>query len=245
MGLRKKILGHRISTTSVAFTKEDMEHFRGVDWIEVHERLTLVALRMFEASRFADDERVLESFGVGFEDLPQDLITKILDPEYPKLTWNAAIRGPATTLEVTKFLSKVLQNDFLDMVRANRSKRQRSIHVPTEGEDVRLRVDPADPAAALDDDVLHRLTFAPLRKRLDDDFIVRPDDELQLYLMLQFDGERYVPYKPQDAAQELGVDVKKIYLLKEKFERRLHRLFRKELEVADVEKREPLHDQAR
>ncbi|MEO8035826.1 MAG: hypothetical protein ABI837_15425 [Acidobacteriota bacterium] len=220
-----------------------MEEFREVDWNEVHERLLAVSLRMFAASRFADSERVLESYGVGFEDLAQEMIMKLHDPDEPKVTWNATVRGKATTKGVFIYLAAVLRNDFLDLVRAKRNKGQRSLYVPTEGDHVRLRVDPRDPDRLTDDSLTHNETHWSLRKRLDDDFVARPDDDLQFYVMLQFDGDRYVPYKPREAAEALGIDAKELYLLKDKFERRLRRLFKIEINAARAEERENSYEQ--
>ncbi len=219
-----------------------MEHFSDVDWIEVLERLTLETLRLFNASRFAEEERVLASFGDGFEDLAQNAILDLLDEANPKVTWSAS-RGPATTDGVIAYLRIVVRNDFYDRVRRKRLKGQRSLVKPTDNEDVEFIVEPLDPAPAVEDVLIRRETFEPLRKRLEDDFKARPDDDLQLYLMLQFDGDQYVPYTPRDAAVELGIDVKQIYLVKEKLERRINRLFKEELAAAIAEKDEKPYEQ--
>ena len=212
-----------------------MEQFKDVDWVEALERLTLEALRWFNSGRFATDERVLESFGDGFEDLAQEAILELLDERNPKVTWSAS-RGPATTNGVVAYLRAVIRNDFHDRVRRKRLKGQRSIERPAEGEDgVQFVVEPPDSGTSADDVLIRRETLEPVRKRLDDDFKLRPDENLQLYLMLQFDGDRYAPYTPAEAARELGMDVKEIYLLKEKLERRLHRLFKAELEAVRAE----------
>jgi len=220
-----------------------MEQFKDVDWIEVLERLTLESLRLFNASHFATEERVLASFGDGFEDLPQEVILGLLDEDNPKVTWSSA-RGPATTAGVAAYLRKVLRNDFYDRVRRKRLKKQRSIVTSTaDDEEVSYLVESPDPTPAVDDLLIRHEHVAPLRKRLDEDFKARPDEDLQLYLMLQFDGDEYVPYTPRDAAKELGVDVKQIYLLKEKLERRMNRLFKEELEAARAEAHERPHEQ--
>jgi len=220
-----------------------MEQFKDVDWIEVLERLTLDSLRLFNASRFATEERVLASFGDGFEDLPQEVILELLDEDNPKVTWSNA-RGPATTAGVVAYLRSVLRNDFYDRVRRKRLKKQRSIVMSTaDDEEVRYLVDPADPTPGVEDILIRHEHVAPLRKRLDDDFKARPDDDLQLYLMLQFDGDEYVPYTPRDAAKELGVEAKQIYLLKEKLERRINRLFKEELAAARAEGQERPYEQ--
>src|SRR4029079_14187350 len=168
-----------------------MEQFNDVDWIEVLERLTLESLRLFNASRFAIEERVLASFGDGFEDLGQDVILALLDESNPKVTWSSA-RGAATTAGVVAYLRKVLQNDFYDRVRRKRLKKQRSIVTSTtDDEEVSYVVEPVDPTRGTDDILIRHEHVAPLRKRLNDDFKARPDDELELYLMLQFDGDEY------------------------------------------------------
>lgn len=207
-------------------------HFSGVDWVEVYERLTLAAFRFFGAARFAGMERLLESYGDGPEDLANEVICALLDPENTSVTWSTTARGIPTTKGVVAFLEATMKHDYLDKIRAKRRKMQSSLYVPGETDDeVRLGIDPPEPEEDIETQLATRSTLEPLRKRLDDDFAARPDDELQLYIMLQFDGDRYVPYKPREAAQELGVPVERIYLLKEKFERRLLRLFRSELEA--------------
>jgi len=220
-----------------------MDQFKDVDWNEVHERLTHTALRLFNASRFASDERVLQSFGDGFQDLPQEAILDLLDQAKPGVKWNSAVRGPATTKSVAAYLSAVLRNDYLDRVRAKRLKGQRSIVKTTDGEDLEFVVDPADPAPTIEDVLARRQVFGNLKKRLDDDFKARLDDDLQLYVMLQFDEDRYVPYTPRDAAAELGIDVEQVYLLKEKLERRLNRIFKEELQAAHAAEQEGPYEQ--
>lgn len=220
-----------------------MEQFGDVDWIEVLERLTLESLRLFNASRFAADERVLASFGDGFEDLAQDVILELLDEENSKVTWSTA-RGRATTRGVVAYLEVVLRNDFYDRVRRKRLKEQRSIVSSTaDDDDVTYLIEPTDSARSVEEALMIRERVAPLRQRLDDDFVARPDNDLQLYLMLQFDGGEYVPYTPRDAAKELGIDVKQVYLLKEKLERRINRLFKEELGAARAEAHERPYEQ--
>jgi hypothetical protein len=218
-----------------------MEHFRSVDWPEVLERLTLEALRLFQASRFTRDG-VLASFGDGFEDLAQDVILAFLDETNPKVSWNAA-RAHATTDGVVAYLRPVLQHDFLDRVRRKRLKNQHNLVKASEDEEkVAFVVDPRDPSPDAEALLVRRETLAPLRKRLEDDFQKRPDDSLQLYVMLQFDGDDCVPYPPREAAAELGIEAPAIYLLKEKLERRLNRLFKEELNAARA-RQERLHEQ--
>jgi DNA-directed RNA polymerase specialized sigma24 family protein len=220
-----------------------MERFNNVDWIEVLERLTLESLRLFNASRFATEERVLASFGDGFEDLAQEVILELLDEENPKVTWSTA-RGPATTAGVTAYLRVVLRNDFYDRVRRKRLTKQRSIVTSTvDDDDVTYLVEPTDAARSVEEVLINHEHIAPLRERLDDDFKARPDEDLQLYLMLQFDSDEYVPYTPRDAAKELGIDVKQVYLLKEKLERRINRLFKEELDAARAEAQERPYEQ--
>lgn len=220
-----------------------MEQFKDVDWLEVLERLTLESLRLFNASRFAREERVLASFGDGFEDLAQKTILDLLNEDNPKVTWSAA-RGAATTRGVVAYLAAVLRNDFYDLVGRKRLKKQQSLVTSTaDDEDVAYLVDPHDSAAAVDATLIRHEHVASLRQRLSEDFETRPDDDLQLYVMLQFDGDEYVPYTPREAAKELGVDVKQIYLLKEKLERRINRIFKAELERTRAEVRERPHEQ--
>src|SRR6266511_4200545 len=214
------------------------EHFRDVDWVEVYERATLASYRMFASAGMVGADQALASFGVGPEDMAGEVVCALLDPANEKVVWNSAHRGAPTTIGVVKFLVTVLRHDFRDKVRANRRKRQDSIYTEREDEDgnVQLRVDPNDQT----DSVETRLIVASLRKRLDDDFLAKPDDELQLYVLTQFDDGRPMPYPPGEAATQMGVPVERIYLLKEKLERRLLRLFKAELEAAhlpDHEKR--------
>lgn len=205
-----------------------MEQFKGVDWIEVLERLTHESLRLFNAGRFAADERVLESFGDGFEDFAQTAIIDLLDEENSTVKWDAA-RGAPSTEGVLAYLKTVVKNDFLDRVRRKRLKGQRSLVTSANGSDtVEYLVEPSDPAP-LPDSALATRQPSTMRQRLADDFKARPDDELELYVMLQFDGESWAPYAPREAAQELGMDVKRVYLLKERLERRINRLFKDEL----------------
>jgi DNA-directed RNA polymerase specialized sigma24 family protein len=208
------------------------EHFRDVDWVDVYERVTLAALRMFAAAGMVGADHALASFGVGPEDMAGEVLCALLDPTNEKVVWNSAHRGVPTTIGVVKFLVTVMRHDFRDKVRAKRRKRQDDLYTDREDEDgnVQLRVDPRDQTESVET----RLIVASLRKRLDDDFLAKPDDELQLYVMTQFDDGRPEPYPPREAAAQMGVPVERIYLLKEKLERRLLRLFKDELEAAHL-----------
>lgn len=215
------------------------EQFRDVDWVEVYERVTLAAYRMFAAAGMAGAEHVLASFGVGPEDMAGEVVCALVDGTNEKVTWNSAHRGAPTTVGVVKFLVTVMRHDFRDKVRAKRRKGQDSLHAGREDDDgnVHLRVDPPDPTESVET----RLIVASLRKRLDDDFLAKPDDELQLYVLTQFDDSRPMPYPPREAAAQMGVPVERIYLLKEKLERRLLRLFKAELDAAHL----PEHEKRR
>jgi hypothetical protein len=210
-------------------------HFAEVDWVDVHERLVLAAFRLFRTVQFATDEPLLESYGAGPEDLAHDVLSAFLDPKNTSVMWNKTKYGNPTTQGVVAMLVTTMKRDFIEKVRAKRRKDQQSLYVPDEkGGGVRLRLDRKDPAESAEAQLARRAHYEPLRKRLDEDFTVQPDDELQLYVMLQFDNDRFIPYKPRDAAQELGIPVERIYLLKQKLERRLMRLFRTELEGSEA-----------
>lgn len=226
-----------------------MEQFKDVDWLEVLDRLTLESLRMFNANRFVSGERVLASYGDGFEDLAQRAILDLLDEDNPKLTWSA-VKGPATTRGVVALLSTALRHDYLDMVRAKRLKGQIPVVASTDDDDEVTHIrELTAPGAAADERLLKREEtrirhedIAQRRKRLDDDFKARPDEDLQLYLMHVLDGGDYTHHTPRDVAKELGVDVKQIYLLKEKLERRINRLFKEELAAAPAGEQERPHE---
>jgi hypothetical protein len=88
-----------------------------------------------------------------------------------------------------------------------------------------LSLDPADPEANIEAELVRLSEVREFRARLEADFAARPDDDLRRYVNLQLDGDRYTPYKPREAAEALGLSIETIYLLKERFERRLMRLF--------------------
>jgi len=210
--------------------KDTMGHYLDdVDWAEVHERLVLAACRLFSIAPLAGEDRVLESFGVGPEDLANDAICHLVDPENSAVRWDHAAHGLPTTRGVVKYLDAVIRNDFLDKVSAKRRKLQNPLYVGNGDDQVHLRIDPPDPTKSIEVELADRSVRQPLGERLQRDFAARPDDDLRRYVELQFDGDRFVPYKPRDAADLLGVPVENIYLLKEKLERRLLRLFRGEL----------------
>jgi len=203
-----------------------MEHFTNVDWVDVYERVTLAALRLFAADGMVGVDHALASYGMGPEDFAAEVICRLVDERDTGVTWKPE-RGTPTTEGVVKYLVVVLKRDIADKLRAKRRKRQDSMAVETGDEEPVLRIDPPDP----EPDVERRLIQQSLRKRLEDDFVAKPDDELQLYVMLQFDDAIPVPYPPREAAEQLGIPVERIYLLKDKLERRLHRLFRDELQA--------------
>jgi len=201
-----------------------MEHFTNVDWVDVYERVTLAAVRLFAADGMVGTDHALASYGIGPEDFAAEVICKLIDERDRSVTWRVE-RGTPTTDGVVTLLVAVLKRDIADKLRAKRRKRQDSMVVEVPDEEPVLQVDPID----REPDAEARLIQRSLRKRLEDDFLARPDDELQLYVMLQFDDTLPVPYPPRDAAEQLGVPVERIYNLKDKLERRLHRLYREEL----------------
>lgn len=215
-----------------------MEHFTNVDWVDVYERVTLAALRLFAADGMVGVDHALASYGMGPEDFAAEVICRLIDERDTRVTWKPE-RGTPTTEGVVKFLVVVLKRDIAEKLRAKRRKRQDSMVVETGDEEPMLRIDPPD----REPDAERRLIQQSLLKRLEDDFVAKPDDELQLYVMLQFDDTLPGPYTPREAAEQLGIPVERIYLLKDKLERRLHRLFRDELQAQHTPTTEKRRDE--
>jgi DNA-directed RNA polymerase specialized sigma24 family protein len=203
--------------------------FRQVDWEEVRERLTLGAWRLFVARRVVGGGPLVPGFGSGPEDLAHGLLCALLDPEDHTVHWNQATRGIATTQGVTAYLMTAMKNDFLDLRRAKRRGAQVPLQTAKPDGTVVVTHEPPDPEPDAETQIMEQESQVPFLKRLEEDFEAHPDDELQMYVLLQFEDGKYAPYKPREAADELGVSVERIYLLKEKLERRVLRLFRDEL----------------
>ena len=219
-----------------------MQEFKDVDWVAVRERLTVVAYRLFLADRVVAGGPALAGFGTGPEDLAHTVLCALLDPDDGSVRWPAAA-GSATTETVTAFLVTVMKRDFLDLMRSKRRKLQVPIEIrDAEGEavDSHERVDPAPDVA---DQVMVGESLATLLLRLEADFAERPDEELQLYVWHIFRDGEYHSYTPAECGKALGLPADRIYRLKAKLERRLHRLYASELRNQVPGNTETRHEQ--
>ncbi len=210
--------------------------FPEVNWREVLDRLRLAAYRLFGIAKLAGYERVLESFGIGPEDLANDVLMSFISRQAAKRSWDTAAYGEPNTRSVFKYLERALINDFNDKDAATRRKTQQSLY--TDGDEGGNRAsEPIDANPSPEAIVLHRDAVEKAKARMAQDFTEHPDSDLERYFELQFDGDRYLPYKPRGAAAQLRLDVREIYLLKDKLERRIYRIFGTELSLAQVKHR--------
>ncbi len=218
--------------------KRDELHFRGVDWVELRELLSLVARRLFIADGFTEGG-VLPGFGDDAEDLAHQLLHSFMDPDDNRLRWDGRKHGNPDTEGVFKYLCTALKHDFIDRRRSPRSKQTGDLST-VENRDLRhgSTLNPAgietDSANEQGDEIVIRIHRSQILELILADLDKQPDEDLETYVLLQFEtGEEYAAYKPQESAEKLGWDVSRVNSTKKRFERRLQRLL-SEIESADL-----------
>ena len=209
--------------------KRDELHFRGVDWAELREMLSLFARRLFIAEGLTEGG-VLPSFGDDAEDLVHQLLRAFLDPDDNRLRWDSRKHGKPDTAGVFKYLCTALKHDFIDRRRPSRSRQTGDLSA-VENRDLRhgSTLNPAglkvESGNDHDDDTVNRIHRGQILELILTDLDQRPDEDLETYVLLQFEkGEEYAGYKPQKTAEMLGWEVSRVNSTKKRFERRLHRL---------------------
>lgn len=95
------------------------------DLERVHKALMLHSQRLVGACRWAGYERVVTTGECGetAEDLASETLLKFLDPSDRSVKWKAAY-GDITVPALVAFLKRVLRNDFLDLKKREKFRKQ-------------------------------------------------------------------------------------------------------------------------
>jgi hypothetical protein len=172
------------------------QHFKGVDWKKVIDRLHAYELMLFRVAGYLDRQIT----GKSACDFTHDAVLRLLNPTDSGVEW-ADSRGKPTTDAVFAFLAHVIKNDFIDAKKIPRHQRTEALADET--------VKPATASAA------KRPTYAPatdadsagvdrvdyLRKRGEILAAAAHDTEVLAYLRLQLGDEGYSGYPPRRAAE--------------------------------------------
>jgi len=198
---------------------------RGVDIDELLKKLTLRARRLYLAwVGLTGDESALPGLGVGPEDLAVGTLVRFLDPDDYTVTWKHSA-GTPTTVGVLAYLRRVLNNDFLDLLRSKAHETTVIVEAHPAGADEAdedagsrraLSLDGfASEIESPDGQAIRRVN----RDRLLARFEGEPD--LQDILELQLDPDGYCAYTNQDLALLLGTTVSEMENRKKRLDRRL------------------------
>jgi DNA-directed RNA polymerase specialized sigma24 family protein len=200
----------------------------GIDPLEVVERLTLEAYRLFGVFPDDESEPALRVFGDGPKDLAMATFVKFLDPEDRTVKWKESWGRP-TQDTLFRFLRKVMRNDFIDR---KRSKRYHLTSYP-EGEsaDGQQTMSFDDYAAAIESPEGQAIR-AQQREQLLDSFNDEP--ELRDVLAVQLDPAGYCAHTNQDLAGLLDTSVSDIENRKKRIARRLQQQARSVREANHV-----------
>lgn len=187
----------------------------GIDPLEVVERLTLEAYRLFGVFPDDESEPTLRVYGDSPKDLAMATFLKLLDPDEPTVTWKEDWERPNQD-SLFRFLRKVMQNDFIDMKR-----RKLYVHsIYPEGESVDgERTMTFDDYAASVESPEGQAIRAQQRDQLLDTFRDEPD--LRDVLAAQLDPEGYCAHTNQQLADLLSTTVSEIENRKKRIARRL------------------------
>lgn len=172
------------------------DRFKGIDWQDVLYRLTLRARHLFKMARLKGHSLALEAAGVTPDDLAQGVILDALEDERVKFR-------PGRASAVT-FLSRVLENDFKDLLRKGFRLLRKTQVLDAAAED---GADDPRYAGVVSDvsDCDAGATRVQLRAILLD--LVKGDPELEDYVVAIVD---FQARKPADQAELLRVPVTEI-----------------------------------
>lgn len=189
--------------------------FAGVNPVELFERLTLHAYRLFGCFPDPNFSPVMRSYGDSPEDLAMDTLNKFLNPEDRTVKWKAAW-GKPTKAALVGYLKEVLTNDFLDRKRKKQYKTHAELP-PMETEDGK--------GITLDQLAVHMETpeAIAIRKQRHEELVeyLAEEPELRDLLSVQLDPEGYRAYTNQEVAVLLDTTVDEIENRKKRLERRL------------------------
>lgn len=182
-------------------------HFSGVDFRTLLDRLLLHACRRVFRNGILDGQ-VVRPFGKSPEDYVAEAVGRFLDPEDHAVQWSES-RGKATTESVFAYLAQVVTNDIRDDVRGvPRRTTRTSIGSPTLEGHEQAPMDLPDRGQPTSADILDKIHRDRLFNLLLEG--AKGDEELEEYLMLQYEAGDYVAYTPQRAAELLGTTVDNI-----------------------------------
>ena len=214
--------------------KREENHFRDLDWGDLHRRLLLYARYLFIAGGLEGEMGVLEGFGDGANDLAMEVLRSFIDPDDGSVSWDTRL-GKATTSSVFGFLKKILYRDFLDKRRSPRHKGKTNVaEADKTNESTSAYTSPAADAErdCIESKLMDKIHRQDMLDVIQDHLALHPDDEVEEYLILQFlDRDTYAAYKPQEAAEKLDWPVSRVNNVKKKLARLLNQLFPGEGEI--------------
>ena len=191
--------------------------FDGLDPVELLERLTLYAYELFGCFPNPHFEPVVRGSGDGPEDLALATFTKFLDPNDDSIKWKRAERP--TLWSLLAFLKKVLQNDFLDLMKSKRY--QTTVIRDGKAQDGKTDLS-LDDFASNDETPEVQVIRKQQREILLGKFANEPD--LGDVLEAQLEPEAYNAYTNKDLASLLSTNVSDIENRKKRLSLRLRKL---------------------
>lgn len=195
-----------------------------VDFEEVVRRLTARAVHLCSVLAGLTAPSVLPGVGVGPDDLAMQTVLRLLDPEDGTVIWKKR-HGKATTNGVVAYLSVVLRNDLLDLLRTKAHETTVIFDgqpAPSGRDDGDPRVMSLDMFAAAwdgqDNSAIRSEQHAHLLRRFES------EPELRDVLAAQLDPEGYQARTNQQLAELLGTTVSEIENRKKRINTRLLRI---------------------
>lgn len=194
-----------------------------VDLEEVLNRLVLRAQNLSVGGMCLGLDEIALPGGDSARDLASATLLKFLDPQDTTVKWSEA-KGKPTTTTLLAYLRKVLDHDYLDLIRSKRY--QSTIYVGTttsggDNEDEKPGVTLDQLAVAFDNpegQILRRERVEWILKQLDQ------APELMEIVKLQLDPEGYNAFTNQELAAALGTTLEDIEKRKKRIKRKLRRL---------------------
>lgn len=178
------------------------QHYKGVDWKKVIDRLHAYEITLFRVAGYLDRQISGKSAG----DFTHETVIRLLDPTDPGVAW-ADSRGKPTTDSVFVFLAHVIKNDFIDAKKLPRHTRTEELtdESPAPATTPAAKRPSHATATAADDAHVERVDYLRKRERLL--AAAAEDAEVLSYLRLQLGDDGYNGYPPRRVAELMGKSV--------------------------------------
>ena len=194
-----------------------------VDIEEVLDRLTLYAQNLTGAFVCLGLDEIALPGGESAGDLALATLLKFLDPSDTSVTWSES-RGQPTTSSVYVYLRKVLEHDFLDLMK----KKSYQTTVYVDGYERESAEDEEKPAITLEQLAVDFGTPEGQMRKLERIHKIvkefEDEPELKEIIELQMDPEGYNAFTNQELAKLLDTTVRDIEARKKRIKLRLKRI---------------------